>query len=1170
MELACAIVLTFVTAVSAVPHGYGAIGGAGAAAKAQASATAGAFSGLGALPLSIPSGAGFSGSFSKSSSSSFASSSASSSSGSFSFSGSGTAGLNGVGANNYGTTGNGGCGSGGCNGLNGVGSNNFGNGGCASGECKYSSDGANNSPKVYNGANSGAIAQAGATAQSGVIAGSPNYPKSGNQPCTGDCGNLKPSNCKGIGCNDLSNSPTSCASGQCAENSPLNNPSHNNEPKNTVADGASPGDNLSCIDGKCESDTKTGVSAAQFGFSNNKCTSGKCDTIPQTSSSSSTPVSEISPSNNVGSNDIPARVTGPSSSKPGHATSYHSSLYGDTADSSAFSNTKPIFNTNPSISSQNKSPNYNKPSIDLSTPKEGPACTSANCQSAQGNKPGQTYLTPANSANNVPNNGAFPNYGLGVSKPGCSGGNCFNVQTNIPTTYPTGPSSCTSGNCGGHPFGQPTGFRDSESKAPNHQINVNHGFSSSLPTNLKILIPNTATYYQNSPESCISGNCGNHPAQQFSNNPSIQPTGYSTSDLKNPSYSQNTTPTSQMNCGSGNCNGNPTQQPSGYAVSGSQHLSNPQGFYPNAVLNCGSGNCGSYPSAPTTGFGETGSKIPTYFQDKSPTDQQNCVSGKCSNVPSLAPIGYTPTNSQKISPNGPVNCVSGNCDDYSSTPPSEYNASRSKYPNHPQGINPNAPVNCASGNCGTSPSTQPTAFHAVGANTAANQNCATGKCESYPISITTPVNTQGSKYPDSGSQSISHSNTPTNCAFGKCDNYPSTQSVNTASKVPQLGGYSPIRPENCATGNCDVPNNSQESFPAFVPLKPTGMKYNNDLVEAKPNNLGHKPTNIPSHGLNFNNAASTTNGAYSTSSTSNFNDNISSSKNGPAYTGGFGGPPGILNPNNFDAPPPEGFVPTNDNKPESIKTGNSEINKSASCSSGVCDLLSNKDESKYNSNHATSPGNSISIHSPQIGQTQISTGINAAAAAATASSDAVAYSGGFGGPPGLLKPYDHGKIHSSDLPINGKPSIASTQFGANYGGNKGAHSSYDDKINGNQGSIAQAGSFAGAAAGAFGNGHFGAQNKGNNGCGGGCGSAGNGAYDSNLNLGLSGGLGLSKFGLLDGLHSGLSAAGAAAKSAAGALSGANAGSFGVAGSFASSAASAHASSGSATKGGYGR
>ncbi|XP_026758820.2 GATA zinc finger domain-containing protein 14-like [Galleria mellonella] len=1083
MELVCAIVLTFVTAVSCVPHGYGAIGGAGASAKAEANAAAGTFSGLGGLPLSIPNGAGFSGSFSKSSSSSFALSSASSSSGSFSFTGSGAGNIGTAGSNNLGTSTN---------------------GGCTTGGCKYGSVGVPNNSQLYN------VANAGAAAQSGAVVGDTDYSKNGNQqPCAGDCVNLKPPSCKGFGCNDLSSSSNNCASGQCGTNLPLDNSPH----KNLEMESIHNNNNANCANGKCGTNIQI-ASSSESGFNNNKCTSGKCTPTSQTSIPPSKPLLETeAPSGNDESDDISVGTTGPSFPKLKPESSYQSPIYGETSAPMTFSDSNPTFNTDfnqnkyAGASSSATSPTYNKPADYLSTPKLGPACTSPNCQPVN-SKPGQTYLTPVNSDTNRPINNAYPNNPLeNTNSPAI-----FN--NNSPSTNyisPKGPTSCTSGNCGNYPSSQPTAFGDLESH--DRKNSLNQGIPSVIAN--KPLVTNTPTYYQTNPESCTSGNCDNYPGSQS--------TGPYTSVPSIP--------------------GNPAVSTAEYSSPGSKYPIKPQGLFPNTGLNCGFGNCGNYPQSPITGIGNTVSTIPAYSQGNSPSKPQNCVSGKCSSYPSSISTEYKIPAHSHENPTETEKCVSGNCK-VPSTQLSDYSPPGFNYPTTNQGIFPNTPVNCATGNCGNVPSTQSTDSNDAGYSSFPTQNCASGKCRTSP-SITNE-----------------------NCGSGNCVN-PSTQIINNNNKKPyfegtnnpeNLGHNNPSYPQkgtsngskSCVTGKCSNPNNSQESIPAFVPLQPNQPQYNS------PNN---KPINI--YGSISNNDVSSNNGASSTSHstgiTANLNEKIPNSQKGPVYTGGFGGPPGLLKPNNYDLPPSGGFVPTskdNENKPEATS------NKPASCSSGTCVSQPGVGASNNNNNiPAISPETSTTIQSSQNDHGHLSTGINTAV---TAISNAVAYSGGFGGPPGLLKPYDNGKISSG--------SVTKSPLGTNHiGPNKETHSFHDNKINAaNTGFAAQAASFAGAAAGAFGSGNYDSsnRNKANHGCGGGCGSTGSGGYNSNFNFGLNSGL--SKFGLLDDVHGGLSSATAAAKSAAGAVSGANAGAFGNAGSFASSSASAQASSGVITKGGYGR
>ncbi|XP_022130625.2 probable serine/threonine-protein kinase DDB_G0282963 [Pieris rapae] len=98
--------------------------------------------------------------------------------------------------------------------------------------------------------------------------------------------------------------------------------------------------------------------------------------------------------------------------------------------------------------------------------------------------------------------------------------------------------------------------------------------------------------------------------------------------------------------------------------------------------------------------------------------------------------------------------------------------------------------------------------------------------------------------------------------------------------------------------------------------------------------------------------------------------NIQSDENKRPYTGGFGGPAGLLKPNEFTIPP---TIP---------KVGN------CSPSQGNC-----------NPSQRTQHGLSGALGTSHAG----------ANAAADANANAASFSGSFGGPPGLFKPFDEGK-----------------------------------------------------------------------------------------------------------------------------------------------------------------
>lgn len=251
----------------------------------------------------------------------------------------------------------------------------------------------------------------------------------------------------------------------------------------------------------------------------------------------------------------------------------------------------------------------------------------------------------------------------------------------------------------------------------------------------------------------------------------------------------------------------------------------------------------------------------------------------------------------------------------------------------------------------------------------------------------------------------------------------------------------------------------------------------------------------------------------------------------PSYSGGFGGPKGLLKPNEYNL------------RTKSDSSGSSSYNP-LPCNSEACGT---KDK-----NVAT------------IGKSDGSINTAFASASASANAKAVAYSGGFGGPPGFLRPFDDGK-HSkasqiggiNDSPPGSDSHVPISGFGLS---DKPVNPSFNQQFGAqaNAGSQANAGAHANAIA--FANaGTFGA-NPGISipGCRTGCESASNHENGNGFVHGDSQGT-----SGIEGLKA-MSGALAAAQS----IAGANAGSFAAGRSFASSSASAHATAG--IKGGYGK
>ncbi|XP_053620766.1 serine-rich adhesin for platelets-like [Plodia interpunctella] len=1161
MELKCAVVFTLVSLllVTANPHGYDVKGGA--AARAEASAAAGAF-GVAGLPLSIQTGPGFSGSFSKSSSSSFASSSASSSSSSFSFSGSGAGG---VGLNSLGNTGSGVC----------------------SGGCQSDSKGINDS----NGIGSPdlqTITGVKSNAAAGASAGSYINSKDGDhRPCSsGNC----PVQCAGPNCKDASESEATipesahkeCASGQCNNDNSKNQTNcengncsgNNNKP-------ASSYDANNCASGKCGPPQTTG----DFG-TNGKCTSGKCLSGPSTKLE-----------RDDGSTDISVDITS-------STTSLDSSSQSDTATTSTISSqasgvdckngncdsltpsTKPGYSS--SISYNENQPlttvPANKPATDLIPPKEEEPCTHPNCKTPQleGPKSISSNVSPGknNCAGGYCDNGQSHNYPRPISineysskgepkipsyvqvptdqksnniypSTNCVSGNCVNPSNSIPllpklpdnsqTHSPAVPHNCVIGNCGSS---------SSYQTSPNNQV-----YQAPTPTQSQELdfTPN-----------CYSGNCNSSPKQ-----PIGIPYGQ-------PTISNYPKPTPNVNCPSGNC-GNPFNA----SPSQSKIPNFPQGQLP--TNDCASGNCGTYPSYQNN-IDINVSKIPiqshvTEFSKpsypvssgttgpipslQSSTNLSNCANGNCHSSDFVNSKPTVPGYSQGPFPIGPSHCQSGTCNSY----PSTYNVDSSfpRLPSYPQNILPRKPLNCVSGNCANYPSieTKPS-ISSSGSKLphpfdqpsgSASPTCVSGNCGNNP---------QQGSFGSSGYKNLSYSGAipSPSCASGNCAINPST-SVTPGPQIPLQGigstgytsstglfssGASLTTGSVSSSGNCDsgkCPNypstqpisyqpqpassNSPVNIPHIVALGSAGGVLNTGSF-VPPSLSPSKPSISASH------TTANSGVAAGSQSQSSVLSNVNNKEE--VYTGGFGGPPGILKPHEFTAPSPQ------------LPSGNNNDQGHRQCSTGKCDTHSEEDGSNPSGTRPCTSGKCGTQNGkPHYGQNTAS----GAFAVAAAGSEGVLYTEGFGGPPGILKPFDGGKI--------GNIAAIKHQIGASLGSNNDAVSG--NKLNGGYGVFS--GAAASANAGIFGSGSYGDHNKAG-GCNSGCGTSGHDSYGGNF--GVAGGL--SKSGLLEKLHNGLNGLGALAQSAAGAVGGAGASSYAVGGSFAGSSASAHSVAGSATKGGYGR
>ncbi|RVE44720.1 hypothetical protein evm_010624 [Chilo suppressalis] len=430
---------------------------------------------------------------------------------------------------------------------------------------------------------------------------------------------------------------------------------------------------------------------------------------------------------------------------------------------------------------------------------------------------------------------------------------------------------------------------------------------------------------------------------------------------------------------------------------------------------------------------------------------------------------------------------------------------------------------------------------------------------------------------------------------------------NTGPQNKPIAGYQPSVPCSTGTGNC-------HSAPSQGQIYNHGNSNTGSVVgsfESLPGSLKPNDHNSPSSvSLNKPTAAQQPPVPCLTGNCQGANSHGQTYNNGNSNAittvGSFGGPPGLLKPNDFNLPNTvphnkpaaeqqpsvpcstgnchsahfQGQIYNNGNsnaastvasfggppgllKPNDYTLGNAEfLNKpvaghpSVSCSSGNCNnlaaqgLVNNGNSNKISATHGTTACATGKCGFPNGSGAHILNGAHASAGA-VASANAVVYTGGFGGPPGFLKPYDDGNVKAALASLGGKRThinVAPSGISEN-----GPHST----LKTGAGSIAQAFAAAGANAGALSShpSHYNhnddGEHKTGRGCSGDCSASGDGSHSGGPNS------------YLDGGFAGLSAA------KAGAVTGANAGSIGFGGSFASSSASAHASAGAAVKG-YGR
>ncbi|GBP20707.1 hypothetical protein EVAR_16581_1 [Eumeta japonica] len=519
----------------------------------------------------------------------------------------------------------------------------------------------------------------------------------------------------------------------------------------------------------------------------------------------------------------------------------------------------------------------------------------------------------------------------------------------------------------------------------------------------------------------------------------------------------------------------------------------------------GTSSSSQKPSVPNCGV--SGCESPNYNAPSGSSYFPPSLQGSLSSSP-VPEISYTSSTPQGIFSSSPKPSVTGCGASGCGTPPYNAPAGSSYFPSSPQGSSSSSSVSGSS--------YFPSSAHGSGS----------------PISqgLTPPKPVSGGSYFPSGFQDSSQSTTPSGVTYFPLLGSPSSAPVPSGSHFPSTSQGSP-------------PSNSVPFGQGSFGCGQTGSC----------GNYPSSPTNV------F--------GTTGVSSGSHIPIKpISTSDNkGPSYTGGFGAPAGLLNPNEYSLPAKPDYVSSQ----QPVLEPNHPTSINHPSATGI---------SSGQFNPSSKPV--IPTHIPTTSHN------SGTSASATAEANAVVYTGGFGGPPGLFKPYDNGE----------KPSTVSNYQGNTVSGVSGSNYAQGSSASGTtpysstnistnpylKGSLAGAAATAAAGAGATavaGSGSgisnkYGKQNNigtsselgsniGHGGCSGGCGSVGSG-LNGGANYDASGSL--SKAGLFNGLVGGVNTAGATAKSSANAVSGTGDGGFGAGGSFASSSATAHASATAGTKG----
>ncbi|CAB3239988.1 unnamed protein product [Arctia plantaginis] len=833
-----------------------------------------------------------------------------------------------------------------------------------------------------------------------------------------------------------------------------------------------------CLSGQCQS-TEPSITGYDSG---NKCSSGKCGpTSPSGYSASQFDESDdihfvphssksIHDSKNYSFNDKTAGYSAGSNCQHGNCGPSAISTQPTVAHGSS--------NSYPANSNSEVRPGYNLPVTHLETPNANSGCNPGICQTGHDSSP-TSYSVPIHGSSS------------GCNAPGCS--RDFSSPGVNPQIQYDGKKDDASEKklpmyTGG--FGGPAGMlKPNEFNIPISTISSPVHLANPMYNTPSILLP-----------GCQTSNC--------IGSPTIAVSGTSTT-AQSGSYSGSVTASNNKPIYTGGFGGPPGMlKPDEYDIKVPVHSSTPSysNHSPRPSAVCATPNCEGYATKPIS---ESSSELPVYtggFGGPPGVLNPNVVNVPYS-TPNTNTFGVGDTTPQ-ASFGVPKPVTVPNLDSGSTN---NYRPIGVTYPGAPA-VAPIIP---------SYPITQP--LHSTGIST---PECKTGNCAAYPGSVpvvTAPSgsygNFEGCKAENCASYPVTavNVNTPTGthgnseiCKTGHCAGLPTSgyYDKSEADTNSSSGLYG--HPTGCKTGNCAVPN--------AVPSRPHGVAYpNNNLKPSIPEYTavsgGPSDTNVPSGSGSI--KCKTSNCADSLSANSGVNAqsgfDFKSKEQLPVYTGGFGGPSGLLKPNDYSKPD----VTAIPNKPVPGLT------IPVTCSSGNCnpkEVLS------------SSSGHNI--------------GLNGAHAISSSSAHAVAYSGGFGGPPGFLTPYDNGKLDLTkvtDGQNQGTHYSGGNALDTNSARLTGTWSNTGSQGGSVVGTTVVSGSTANANTGTFDYNTQGNGVKGGSPCGEGC----VGSHQNNLQSSGS-----------------YSAAGARSLSSSDAL--------GVGGSFASSSASAHSSAAAYRKGGYGK